>query len=79
MDEGESWEEYLARMDNDKEWGCHIELTAIADCLGVPVLVTNDSDDTETFQVWIYPSTTKTTSVILLGFCINHYYSLEGV
>ena len=69
----------MVRMSKDKEWASHIELTAIADCLGVPVLITNDADDVENFQIWIYPSTAKTTSVILLGFCINHYYSLEGM
>ena len=41
-DEEENWEDYLVRMSKDKEWASHIELTAIADCLGVPVLITND-------------------------------------
>lgn len=79
MDTEESWEDYLHRMDTDKQWGSHIELTAIADLLGIPVLITNDSLDEEEFQVWIYPTTSKTTNLILLGFCSNHYYSLEGM
>ena len=67
-------------MEQDKEWGSHIEVIAIADVLGVPILITNDSSDYEDFQVWIYPTTEspKTTHLILLGFCYNHYYSLEG-
>ena len=76
----ESWEEYLTRVEKDKQWGSHIEATAIADVLGIPILITNDSPDDEEFQVWIYPTseTVKTTQLLLLGFCYNHYYSLEG-
>ena len=74
----EGWEHYLDRMYKDKEWGTHIELTAVADLLGIPILVTTDSDDEEEFQVWIYPTTCETTQLILLGFSCNHYYSLEG-
>lgn len=76
---GESWGQYLARMEKDKEWGSHIEVIAIADVLGVPILITADSND-EDFQVWVYPTTESlnTTQLILLGFCYNHYYSLEG-
>jgi hypothetical protein len=67
-------------MEKDKEWATHIEVIAIADVLGVPILITNDSSDSEEFQVWIYPTTdsVKTTQLILLGFCYNHYFSLEG-
>ena len=67
------------RMGMDKEWGTEIELVAIADLLGTPILVTNDSADPEVIQNWIYPRSTKTTEVILIGFCHNHYYSLEGI
>ena len=66
-------------MEKDKEWGSHIEVIAIA-VLGVPILITNDSCDDEDFQAWFYPTTESlnTTQLILLGFCYNHYYSLEG-
>ena len=43
-------------MSRDDEWGSHIELVALADVVGVPKLVTTDSDDEEDFQVWIFPS-----------------------
>ena len=52
------------RMGMDKEWGTEIELVAIADLLGTPILVTNDSADPEVIQNWIYPKSTKTTEVI---------------
>ena len=65
-------------MSRDGEWGSHIELVALADVVGVPMLVTTDSDDDEDFQVWIYPSEQHTDEVILLGYSCNHYYSLEG-
>lgn len=65
-------------MAMDKEWGTEIELVAIADLLGVPILITNDSEDVNDIQNWIYPRTSNTTEVILLGFCHDHYYSLEG-
>ena len=70
----------MDRMEKDKSWGSHIEVIAIADVLGVPILITNDSSDIEEFQVWIYPTadSVQTTQLILLGFCYNHYYSLEG-
>ena len=57
----------------DKEWGSHIEVIAIADVLGVPILITNDSSDIEEFQVWIYPTadSVQTTQVIMLGFCYS--------
>ena len=63
----------------DKQWATEIELVAIADLLGVPLLITNDSEDGNDIQNWIYPRTSKTTEVILLGFCHDHYYSLEGI
>ena len=65
-------------MSRDGEWGTEIELPAIADVLGLTVLITNDSIDEEEFQVWIYPKEAKTSHVILLGFCVDHYHSLEG-
>ena len=68
------------RMKKDiKEWGS-IEVIAIADVLGVPILITNDSCDDEEIQVWVYPTngSLKTTHLILLGFCYDHYYSLDG-
>ena len=78
-------------MSRDNEWGSHIELVALADIVGVPILVTTDSDDdedfqvwiysseqhTDDFQVWIYPSEQHTDEVMLLGYSCNHYYSLE--
>ena len=44
------------RMKEDKEWGSHIEVIAIADVLGVPILITNDTCDDEEIQVWVYPT-----------------------
>lgn len=72
---------HLERMAKDKEWGSHIEVIAIADILGVPILITNDSSDDEAIQMWVYPtnSATKAAHLILLGFCYDHYYSLEGI
>ena len=61
-------------MDTNKEWGSHTELTAIADLPRTPVLITNDSEDVEEFQVWIYLSTTKTTKVIFIGSIIIREY-----
>ena len=68
----ETWEMYLERMDKDKEWGSHIEVIAIADFLGVPIVITNDSSDDEDIQLWVYPtnSTTKAAHLILLGFSL---------
>ena len=74
---GEEWDSYLTRMSEDWEWGSHIELVALADALGVPILVTTGSCD-DNFQVWLYPSVLHTDKVMLLGHSINHYYSLEG-
>ena len=51
---------------NKIEWGCHIELTALADALGTPILIT-DSVHEEQYQVWIYPNDVA-TEVILLGY-----------
>ena len=65
-------------MSRDGEWGSHIELVALADVVGVPILVTTDCDDDEYFQVWIYPNEQQTDQVMLLGYSCNHYYSLEG-
>ena len=67
-------------MAKNEEWGSHIEVIAIADIFGIPILITNDSSDDEEFQVWIYPTadSVQTTQLMLLGFCYNHYYSLEG-
>ena len=60
--------------------GALILKSAIADIFGVPILTTNDSSDDEELQVWIYPTAdlVQTTQLMLLGFCYNHYYSLEG-
>ena len=54
VDTGEDWEKYLERMSKNKEWGSHIELTALADALGIPILITTDSVHKEQYQVWIY-------------------------
>ena len=80
MDTGEDWEKYLERMSKNKEWGSHIELTALADAIGVPILITTDSLDDDQYQVWIYPNEVQTEEVILLGYSYvsSHYYSLEG-
>ena len=56
-------------MTRDGEGGTQIELTAI----GATIPITNESPHEED------PSETKTSQVILLGFCINHYHSLEGI
>ena len=66
-------------MAKNEEWGSHIEVIAIADIFGIPILITNDSSDDEEFKVWIYPPTdsVQTTQLMLLGFCCNHFYSLE--
>ena len=70
-------------MSKNKEWGSHIELVALADVLGVPILVTTDSSnsDDDQNQVWIYPSDVQTVEVVLLGYSYSssHYYSLEGI
>lgn len=50
-------------------------------CFVCSILITNDSSDDEDFQVWIYPTTESLKLIqqlILLGFCFDHYYSLEG-
>ena len=79
LSEDEVWESYLENMAKDGTWASHMELIAMADVLGVTILVTNDSPDEHEFQVWINPKiSNETTHVLLLGFCINHYYSLEG-
>ena len=65
-------------MSRDGEWASHIELVALADAVGVPILVTTDCEDEEFFQVWIYPKEQQTDQVLLLGYSFNHYYSLEG-
>ena len=65
-------------MSRDGEWASHIELVALADALGVPILVTTDYEHDEYFQVWIYPKEQQTDQVLLLGYSSNHYYSLEG-
>lgn len=67
-------------MSKNKEWASHIELVALADVLGVPILVTTDSSDEDNYQVWVYPSNVKTEEVMLLGYSgySSHYYSLEG-
>ena len=65
-------------MSRDGEWGSHIELVALADAVGVPILVTMNCDDDEYFQVWMYPNEQQTDQVMLLGYSCNHYYSLEG-
>ena len=44
-------EQCLERTEKDKEWGTHIEVIAIADVLGVPVLISNYSSYDD-FQVW---------------------------
>ena len=79
IDTGETWQEYLERMDQDKEWGSHIELAALVDALGVAIIVTNDSCDKEDFQTWIYPKLLKSNEMILLGYANSHYYSLQGM
>ena len=80
VETGEEWDEYLERMSKNKEWGSHIELTALTDAVGVPILVTTDSMDEEQYQVWIYPKDVHTDEVVLLGYSYasSHYYSLEG-
>ena len=69
-------------MSVNKEWGSEIELVALADVLGVPILVTSDYSSTEDdqYQVWVYPQSLQTEEVILLGYSYSssHYYSLEG-
>ena len=67
-------------MSKNKEWASHIELVALADILGVPVLVTTNSNDEDQYQVWVYPKNVKTEEVMLLGYSdiSCHYYSLEG-
>ena len=80
VDTGEDWEKYLERMSKNKEWGSHIELTALADALGTPILITTDLVHEEQYQVWIYPNDVTTEEVILLGYSYisSHYYSLKG-
>ena len=67
-------------MSKNKEWASHIELFALANVLGVPILVTTDSSDEDEYQVWVYPSNVNTEEVMLLGYSSisSHYYSLEG-
>ena len=67
-------------MVKNKQWGTNIELTAAAELLQVPVLVTTDLNEDENFQIWIHPKQLSTTDVLLLGFAHTelHYYSLEG-
>ena len=80
IDTGEEWIDYLNRMAKDKEWASHLELIAVANAIGAPILVTTDCRDDEHFQVWVYPSTkSQTDLVILLGYSQDHYYSLEGI
>ena len=65
-------------MSENKEWASHIELVALADILGVPILVTTESNHEDQYQVWVYPNNVKTEEVILLGYsdvCCQ-YYSL---
>ncbi|MCG8621270.1 MAG: hypothetical protein MJE68_04595 [Proteobacteria bacterium] len=68
-------------MSKNKEWASHIELVALADVLGVPILVTTDSTDEDQYQVWVYPSDVKAEEVMLLGYSgiSSHYFSLEGI
>ena len=68
-------------MSKNKEWASHIELVALADVLGVPILVTTDFSDEDQYQVWVYPSDVKTEEVMLLGYSgiSSHYFSLEGI
>ena len=47
-------------MSKNKEWASHIEPVALADILGVPVLVTTNSNDEDQYQVWVYPKNVKT-------------------
>jgi hypothetical protein len=79
VDTGEEWIEYLNRMAKDKEWASHLELIAVGNSIGAPILVTTDCRNDEHFQVWVYPSTKQTDLVILLGYSQDHYYSLEGI
>ena len=67
-------------MSKNKEWASHIEVVALADVLGVPILVTTNSSDDDQYQVWVYPNSMKTNEVMLLGYSgiSCHYYSLEG-
>ena len=53
LDKEEKWEEHLERMAKNGEWGTQIELIAMADTLGITILVSNDSPDEENFQVWV--------------------------
>ena len=65
-------------MSKEKEWGSHIELVAIGELFGAPILIINDSLDSDC-QTWIYPKHLKHTSVLLLGFSIaNHHYYSSG-
>ena len=55
-------------MSKNKEWVFHTELVALADVLGVPILVTTNSNDEDQYQVWVYPNNVKTKEVMLLGY-----------
>ena len=41
-------------MSKEKEWGSHIELVAIGELFGAPILIINDNLDSD-YQTWIYP------------------------
>ena len=69
-------------MSTDGQWGTEVELVALANALGVAILVTNDVDHAEQFQNRICPPKLQTDKVILLGLSYDtrHYsnYSLQS-
>ena len=76
---GESWDEYLRRMQKRKQCGGHIELIAAANMLGVAICIVCDQPK-QCCDTWVQPTTTISNDVLLLGFdsVSQHYFSLEG-
>ena len=56
VDTGEEWTDYLNQMAKDKEWASHLELIAVANAIGAPILVTTDCRDDEPFKCGFTPA-----------------------
>lgn len=79
---GESWEDYLERMNKTGEWGDHIILQALADVFLLHITVFNviDNDVRRTEIVTEMAMETSTKFHICLGHVGEfHYFSLRSM